>query len=96
MLFRSARPGLTLATCAAPFSFEVSPYSTEQLIRIAHPELLPQTGRTEFGLYARVRGLGSNNCGPQPLTRDRITPKETLTLDVLVSPEGPLTSRRIP
>ena len=92
---RLARPGITIATCATPFSFEVSPYSTEQLIRISHPELLPKTNRTELGLYARVRGLGSNNCGPQPLARDRINPKETLSLDVLVGPDGPLASRRI-
>ena len=92
---RLARPGLTFATLATPFSFEVSPYSTEQLIRISHPELLPKTDRTELGLYARVRGLGSNNCGPQPLARDRINPKETLSLDVLVGPDGPLASRRM-
>ena len=94
---RLARPGLTVATCATtPFSFEVSPYSTEQLIRISHPELLPKTNRTELGLYARVRGLGSNNCGPQPLPRDRIGAKDQLALDVLLGSDGPLTSRRIP
>ena len=79
-------PSLTFSACGKPFSFAVSPYSPTELIRISHPELLPKPSKTELGLYAKVRGLGSANCGPSPLPRDVIAAGETLSLMLRISP----------
>ena len=79
-------PSLTFSACGKPFSFTVSPYSPTELIRISHPELLPKPSKTELGLYAKVRGLGSANCGPSPLPRDVIAAGETLSLMLRISP----------
>ena len=64
------------------FSFAVTPHSPTELMENAHPELNPPPVKTELGFYAKVRGLGSGNCGPVPLPRDRIAAGETCVLDV--------------
>lgn len=79
-------PGLSFLAASRPFAFGVSPYSPTETIAAVHPELLPAPSKTELGLYARVRGLGSANCGPQPLIRDRISAGETCELDLVLSP----------
>jgi beta-galactosidase len=74
--------GLKFSAVSAPFSFAISPYSPTELIRCPHFELLGSPAKTELGLYAKVRGLGSNNCGPPPLMKDRILAGETLKLEL--------------
>ena len=66
-------PGVELsAVDGGLFAFAVSPYSPSELLRQSHPELLPEPSKTELGLYAKVRGLGSANCGPEPKAEDRL------------------------
>ena len=74
--------GLSFAAPAGRrFAFAVSPYSPTEMLCRPHPECLPAPSKTEFGLYARVRGLGSNNCGPLPLARDILAAGETCELE---------------
>ena len=78
-----AKPGLRFDAAGGHlFSFAVTPYSPTELMENAHPELNPPPVKTELGFYAKVRGLGSGNCGPVPLPRDRIAAGETCVLDV--------------
>ena len=79
------KPGVRIdAAGDGLFSFAVTPYSPTELMENAHPELNPDPVKTEFGLYAKVRGLGSANCGPGPLPRDRIAGGETCVLEVSI------------
>ena len=81
-----ADPGLAFtSTGPRRFAFQVSPHSTTELLGCPHPELLPTPSKTELGVYARVRGLGSGNCGPRPLARDVIAAGETCTLEFALS-----------
>ena len=66
-----------VAQSGRTFAFAVSPYSPTELLLTPHPECLPEPSKTEFGIYARVRGLGSANCGPEPLRRDCLAAGET-------------------
>ena len=61
---------VTFAATGKPFAYEVNPYAPEVLVRYAHPAELPGSSTTFFGIYARVRGLGGNSCGPLPIARD--------------------------
>ena len=77
------KPGIGFASCGGRrFAFSVSPYSPTELLNQCHPELLPRPVKTEVGLYAKVRGLGSGNCGPEPKAEDRLPSGGTFTLDV--------------
>ena len=67
------RSSITFAAAGAPFAFEVNPYAPETLAEYRHPAELPASGTTFFGIYAKVRGLGGNSCGPKPLPRDIVT-----------------------
>ena len=79
-------PGLSFtSTGSRRFAFQVSPYSVTELLRCPHPELLPPPAKTELGIYARVRGLGSANCGPAPLARDIIAAGETCRLEFTIA-----------
>lgn len=79
-------PGIRFsAVDAKRFSFAVSPYSPTELLLESHPELLPPPSKTELGLYAKVRGLGSANCGPEPKREDRVNPDGIYVLDVEVT-----------
>lgn len=74
------RCALVFRASGEPFSFMASPYSPAELVGEPHFEFLPGPEKTELGLYAKVRGLGSGNCGPKPLRRDRIGANEELEL----------------
>lgn len=63
---------VTFETTAAPFAFEVNPYSPDVLTQFRHPAELPESDSTFFGIWACSRGLGGNSCGPLPLEHDRI------------------------
>lgn len=47
------------------FSFNVSPYTAEELQRAAHNYELKESGYTVFSLDYKMSGVGSNSCGPE-------------------------------
>ena len=48
-----------------PFSFNVSPYTREELERAAHNCELVSSGKTVLTLDYAMSGVGSNSCGPE-------------------------------
>lgn len=58
-----------------PFSFNVSPYSTETLMRTAHDFELPKSNKTYINLDIAMSGVGTNACGPELAERYR-APKQ--------------------
>ena len=48
-----------------PFSFNVSPYTREELERAAHNCELVPAGKTVLTLDYAMSGAGSNSCGPE-------------------------------
>lgn len=88
--------GLTFAGLGAPIpAMQVLPYSPTELTVNPHPELLPDPTKTELGLYAVQRGLGSGNCGPMPETEFRTEPSQTYTYSFLITPEATLETRTL-
>ena len=91
---RLTETGLTFAGLYAPIpAVQVLPYSPTELIETTHPELLPAPAKTELGLYAVQRGLGSGNCGPEPETQYRTDSGKTYSYEFLVTPETTLDKR---
>ena len=79
-------PGVEIASTGGRlFAFSVSPYSPTELLLQPHPELLPVSAKTELGVYAKVRGLGSANCGPEPKPEDRLLADGLFALKVEIS-----------
>lgn len=61
----SSAAGLTLTVEAdTPFSFNLSPFTQEELTRKAHNFALVPCGDTVLCIDARQSGIGSNSCGP--------------------------------
>ena len=56
--------GMTI-TAENPFSFNVSPYSTQMLMETAHDFALKETGKTYLNLDIAMSGVGTNSCGPE-------------------------------
>jgi hypothetical protein len=77
------RDSLTFASAGEAFAFEVNPYAPETLVEYRHPAELPASDTTFFGIYAKVRGLGGNSCGPKPLPRD-IVKEGVYTLEFVI------------
>ena len=46
------------------FSFQVSPYTAEELARANHNYELRESGYTVLSLDYKMSGVGSNSCGP--------------------------------
>lgn len=64
--------GIGLTACAAaPFSFNASPYTQEELTQKAHNFELEKAGCTVLCLDHALSGVGSNSCGPtlEPMYR---------------------------
>ncbi len=60
-------PGLTVSAAAeAPFSFNVSRYTQEELTEKAHNYELADSGMTVFCIDYKQDGIGSASCGPGP------------------------------
>jgi hypothetical protein len=74
---------VTFTATGEAFAFEVNPYAPETLVKFAHPAELPKSDSTFFGIYAKVRGLGGNSCGPRPLPRD-IVGRGPYTLEFVI------------
>jgi len=58
-----------------PFSFSVSPYSISQLTETAHEHELTENDSLFVCIDGRMRGIGSNSCGPTLNERYEITEK---------------------
>ncbi len=64
--------GLSLrALSDTPFSFNVSPYTKEELTEKAHAFELVRSGSTVLSLDYKQNGIGSNSCGPALLEKYR-------------------------
>ena len=64
--------GLTVSMADAPFSFNCSHYSSEQLTRTAHAYELTPLKETVVNIDLRQSGIGSNSCGPALTDKYRI------------------------
>ena len=56
----------------SPFSFNLSPYTQEELTEKAHNYELERCGSTVLCVDYRQSGIGSNSCGPQLLEEYRL------------------------
>jgi beta-galactosidase len=63
-VFNPLGPGLTVEA-DTPFSFNLSPYTQEELARKAHNYELETCGDTVLCIDAQQSGIGSNSCGPE-------------------------------
>ncbi|MBQ6527240.1 MAG: beta-galactosidase [Clostridia bacterium] len=59
------------AASDTPFSFNVSPYTKEELTEKAHAFELVPCGSTVLSLDYKQNGIGSNSCGPELLKKYR-------------------------
>jgi len=80
----SASDVFGVATLAEPFAFSAIPYSPTDLVKAMHPQELPEPAKTEFGVYAAVRGLGGASCGPGPMGRDIVRNNRAFRLDFVI------------
>ena len=87
---------LSFVTAGEPFAFGVNPYSPIELIEYNHPPELPESHKTEFGIYAATRGLGGASCGPAPMTRDIIDTTDDYSLAFVISPDKMLRGVEVP
>ena len=94
MLGRSdgAKGSFSVVTLGKPFAFSALPHSPTDLTFAMHPQTLPESTKTELGVFAAVRGLGGASCGPGPMGRDIIRSNKPYTLDFLISPPQVLKS----
>ena len=94
MLGRSdgAKGSFSVVTLGKPFAFSALPHSPTDLTYAMHPQTLPESTKTELGVFAAVRGLGGASCGPGPMGRDIIRSNKPYTLDFLISPPQVLKS----
>ena len=60
------------AAAEQPFSFNVSPYTQEELTQKAHNYELEKCGETVLCLDYKMSGVGSNSCGPELLPQYRL------------------------
>ena len=60
------------AAAEQPFSFNVSPYTQEELAAKAHDYELFPCGETVVCIDYKMSGVGSNSCGPQLLPQYRL------------------------
>ena len=55
---------MSVSAVGAPFSFNASRYTAQQLTEAMHNYELTPSGRTILTLDYRQDGIGSNSCGP--------------------------------
>lgn len=73
------------AQSAVPFSFNVSPYTEEELTRKMHNFELEESPYTVFCLDAALNGIGTNSCGPR-LEKEYRLDALHLDLDITLFP----------
>ncbi len=84
----AAGKGLLVTAEEAPFSFNASHYSTEQLRNTRYRHLLVTEDATYIHLDAAQSGCGSNSCGPMLDERWRVKAGVPYTLRVCLTPAG--------
>ncbi len=63
--------GLLVASSEeSALNFSALPYTTDELMKAAHPEELHSAGATVLNVDAVTLGLGGASCGPPPIDRD--------------------------
>jgi beta-galactosidase len=72
LTLRGADGGLRVAATDAPFSFNTSHYTQEELTRAAHNFELTPCNDTILCLDYRQSGIGSNSCGPALMDKYRL------------------------
>ena len=75
----AAGTGKNLSLTAAaetPFSFNVSPYTEQELTKKKHSFELEPCGYTVLHLDYAQNGIGSNSCGPRPKEKYRFDERE--------------------
>lgn len=77
---------ISVATLGEPFSFSAIPWSPAELMSAKHPQELPESSKTELGIFAAVRGLGGASCGPGPMGRDVVRSNKPFRLDFTIRP----------
>lgn len=75
-----------MVTSEQPFSFNVSPYSQEELTSVAHDHELTPSGSTIVCVDAAQSGIGSASCGPALLDRYRLNVEE-INASFILSPQ---------
>lgn len=68
-----------------PFSFNLSPYTQEELTHKAHNFELEPCGDAVLCIDYKVSGIGSNSCGPKLLEKYQFA-ENTFTFNVTLSP----------
>ena len=86
--------GLTLtAVGQQPFSFNVSPYTQEELASRRHNTELRPCGSTVLCLDAAMAGIGSNSCGPSLARRYQVDARDLGAGNPLPAPHHQHTQR---
>ncbi|MDR0898674.1 MAG: DUF4981 domain-containing protein [Oscillospiraceae bacterium] len=80
------RAGNLFAYADAPFSFNISPYTQEELTQKKHNWELTPSGYTVLCLDYKHSGIGSNSCGPDLLEKYRFD-EETFTFALTLAAE---------
>ena len=88
LALRNSRTAVQV-TAEEPFSFNVSPYTQEELTRKKHDFELVNTGAAVLCIDYRQNGIGSNSCGPELLRQYRFDDKD-FTFRFTLTPLGPL------
>ena len=75
------------AAAEQPFSFNVSPYTQEELTTKAHNFELEEADSTILCLDYAQSGIGSNSCGPVLMDQYRLS-EEHFTFEVTLVPSA--------
>lgn len=75
------------AISPAPFSFNASPYTQEELTAKAHNWELKPSGYTVLNIDYRQDGIGSNSCGPRP-KKEYLFDSDSFTFSLTLVPEN--------
>lgn len=69
------------------FSFSVTPYSVKDLIEATHNYLLPDSKKVYVCIDGRMRGIGSESCGPRLSDEYRITENGNFSFEIRMTKE---------
>lgn len=66
------------------FSFSATPYSVKQLTETTHNYLLPESKNVFVCIDGRMRGIGSESCGPRLSDEYRITENGSFSFEIRI------------
>ncbi|WMJ23132.1 glycoside hydrolase family 2 TIM barrel-domain containing protein [Paludicola sp. MB14-C6] len=72
----SDKAKVEINSCNNHFSFNVSPYTIEELANKTHNYLLEKSGYTVLNIDYKMSGVGSNSCGPELEPEYRLSEKK--------------------